>query len=758
MSRKNTAAASLALAMLCGGAIGQQIEYVETPGEMEFSGEMIVRPIQLQAHLDGGVGAERAQGVIVAARAAVGAYEIKSYYPETDEYVIRVPKGLSENEVANALMATGNFQYVEPNWTVFVLDTPNDPLLNNQWHHNANRMNSALGWDIHTGGPGVTVAICDTGVQTSHPDLLLHRKEGYNATTQLWENNGGQIGATGSHGTQTTGCAAANGDNGVGVSGVGWNLSHRMMRVSENGSSSSMEVLTRGARTAVLERGDRVSNVSFSGVNSSAVRTTATVIKNAGGLLVWSAGNNGANLNWGDRDADDVIVVGATTSSDNLSGFSAFGRSVDLVAPGSSVFTTTTGSSYGSVSGTSFSAPLTAGLIGLIWSANPSLSPDEVEDILKAGADDLGASGVDNTFGYGRIEILGSLSLVSNPVEFDYPNGLVDQLDPSGGTTVRVEVLAADDNPISGTGMLHYNDGNGWVAVAMNEVSDNVYDAVFPGFDCAAGVSYYFSSDATDGGNHTDPRDAPDSSFSATAFDDVLIAFEDNFEGDQGWTATNLGASSGDWQRGVPVNDGSWEYDPTSDGDGSGSAYLTQNQNGNTDVDGGAVRLTSPQFDMSGDQGFTIEYLYYLRLTNSGAEDGLLVEISGNGNAGPWTTVVDHRTDGGTDWRANAVTDADLAGLGVGLTNNMRMRFTARDNDPQSINESGIDGFRVSALTCGDDGCAADLDGDNDADADDFFAYLDLFAGGDDAADLDDDGDVDADDFFGYLDLFAAGC
>ncbi len=744
--------------VLASAHADQPIEYTAIQGEQEFSGEMIVRPIQLKDHLGGGAGVGAAQDAVASARAAVGGYQIKAYYPETDEYVILVPKGSNENEVANALMVTGNFQYAEPNWILFALEMPNDPLIGSQWHHNANRMNSALGWDIYTGDPSVTVAICDTGVQTNHPDLLLHRKEGYNASTQVWENNGGQIGPTSSHGTNTTGCAAANGDNGVGVSGVGWDLSHRMIRVSENGSSSSLTVLLRGARIGVLERGDRVSNVSFSGVTSASIRTTATVIKNAGGLLVWSAGNNGANLNWGDRDNDDLIVAGATDSGDRLASFSARGPSMDLVAPGVSVFTTSTGSGYASVSGTSFSAPLTAGLIGLIWSANPSLTPDEVEDILKAGCDDLGSNGVDNTFGYGRIEILGSLSLVSIPIDFEYPNGLPDQLDPSGGTTVRVRVVSGDNDPINGTGMLHYNDGNGFVAIAMDEVSTNVYDAVFPGFDCAVDVSYYFSSDATDGENHTDPSSAPDASFSATAFDDVVIALEDDFETDMGWTAENLGASSGDWQRGVPVNDPNWDYDPTSDGDGSGSAYLTQNQNGNTDVDGGAVRLTSFLFDMTGEVGFTLEYLYFLRLTSSGAEDGLLVEISSNDNAGPWTTVVDHRTDGGLDWRSNSISESDLGGLGVSLTDSMRIRFTARDNDPQSINESGIDRFRISFVSCADDGCAADLDGDGDADADDFFAYLDLFAAGDPDADIDGDGDIDADDFFGYLDLFAAGC
>ncbi len=353
---------------------------------------------------------------------------------------------------------------------------------------------------------------------------------------------------------------------------------------------------------------------------------------------------------------------------------------------------------------------------------------------------------------FGQIQLAG--------VDFIFPSGVPEIIDPSGAT-IRVEVSGVGGSePAQGTGKLFYDpeqDGS-FVEVAMNEVSPNVYDARLPAVACLDSIDFYFTADDTNGVTFTNPAGAPDAPYTSLSAGESIIAFEDNFEGDLGWSAENLGASSGEWQRGVPVNDPGWEYDPSGDGDGSGSAYLTQNQIGNTDVDGGSVRLTSPAFDMSADGQYTIEYLYYLRLTNSGAEDGLLVEVSSNGLNGPWTTVIDHTTDGGLSWRSHEISQSDLAGLGVPLTNNMRMRFTARDSDPQSIVEAGVDGFSVSALGCGDDGCPADLDGDGDADADDFFAYLDLFASGDPEADLDGDGDTDADDFFAYLDLFAQGC
>lgn len=190
-----------------------------------------------------------------------------------------------------------------------------------------------------------------------------------------------------------------------------------MLRVSNVSSGvAASSVLRHAARTAV-ENGDRVASVSYSGVASASNLTAATYIKGIGGLLVWSAGNDSANLTLNNRDDDDIIVVGATDSGDNLASFSAYGPFVDLVAPGVAVTTTSNSSdsSYASVSGTSFSCPLTAGLAALIWSADPALTPDDVELRLKQGCDDLGTAGVDNTFGYGRINAYSSMAFGACP-------------------------------------------------------------------------------------------------------------------------------------------------------------------------------------------------------------------------------------------------------------------------------------------------------------------------------------------------------
>ena len=389
-------------------------QFEEVAGQREFSGWMIARPMQVADLQQRGVSHEQSEALHLAGHMMMSGFQVHEFVPATDEYIFAVPARSSENLVARELMSTGAFQYVEPDWTVYPIGAPNDPMFGSQWQHNANRMQSADGWDIHTGNPTVGIAFCDTGIRTSHEDFQLHRLEAYNAVDRVWESAGGNIGAVHPHGTMVTGCGAANGDNGVGVSGMGWNLSHRMMRVSNSsGGSASLSNLQHAARTAI-EAGDRVASVSYSGPDSSSNLTTATYIKSIGGLLVWAAGNDNRNLTFGNRDNDDIIIAGATNSSDTKASFSAYGQYVDVTAPGQSVLTTDSGSDsdYAYVSGTSFACPITAGLCALIWSADPSLTPNEVEDILKNGVDDLGSAGVDNTYGYGRVNIYGSLSLL----------------------------------------------------------------------------------------------------------------------------------------------------------------------------------------------------------------------------------------------------------------------------------------------------------------------------------------------------------
>lgn len=312
---------------------------------------------------------------------------------------------------------------------------------------------------------------------------------------------------------------------------------------------------------------------------------------------------------------------------------------------------------------------------------------------------------------------------------FNFPNGQPTFVSPFGETSMAVTVAGLGNAvPQPGTGTLHVDDGGGWQAVPMSTVSANDYEALFPPTTCGARVLYYVSALDTNGATFTDPWDAPNAVYEATAgfgFDPV---FTDNFETDRGWTVENLGATTGDWDRGIPVNDPNWAYDPISDSDGSGKCFVTDNRIGNTDVDGGAVRLTSPTLDMS-ESPAAVAYDYFLRLTNTnGGVDRLLVEINNNDGVGAWTPIATHIANGGLDWHHHRIDEGQISAAGVTLTPLMRLRFTANDANPQSIVEGGLDAFETLKLSCcpGPDG---DLDGSGRADGLDLQPFIDALLG-----------------------------
>lgn len=264
-------------------------------------------------------------------------------------------------------------------------------------------------------------------------------------------------------------------------------------------------------------------------------------------------------------------------------------------------------------------------------------------------------------------------------------------------TSVSVESIGS---ATPGSITLHYraSAGQGFGQIVM-QAQGGAFVADLPGFNCGDAPEYYVSALTSACGQVFAPAGGPSSPI-AVAVGTEAIAFEDDFEQDSGWAAENLGASSGAWQRGVPVNDGGWAYDPAADGDGSGQAYLTQNQTGNTDVDGGAVRLTSPVLGAANAQ-MNLTYLYYLELTRSGAEDALVVEV---GDGGSWTQVRRHdeSTEGG--WIAVSISAQELAAAGISVGEDVLVRFTANDSDAQSIVEAGVDGVRLASIECDSSG------------------------------------------------------
>ena len=254
----------------------------------------------------------------------------------------------------------------------------------------------------------------------------------------------------------------------------------------------------------------------------------------------------------------------------------------------------------------------------------------------------------------------------------------------------------------SATMLYRTSPGAAFTQVSMTEQAGGLWVASLPAVSCGTEVDIYFSFEATGLSTFMAPVDAPASTYEAFVGVEI-VTFADNFESNLNWQAVNNGASTGDWQRGVPVNDSGWQYDPVSDFDGSGSCYLTQNELGNTDVDDGSVSLTSPTFDLS-DPAAEVSYAYFLNLTNSDGADRLLVEARSAG--GSFAEVTRHDISNGLDWTAVTLTQADFNAAGVSPGAAMEMRFTINDDGDQSIVEAGIDAFSVGFVGCGELGTA----------------------------------------------------
>jgi|GEM_PF-1351011 len=660
---------------------GEDIVFVERPGEIEFSGQMIARPLQIDALQRLGIDSAEISVRRRAAAARLDAWRI-DYQALTDEHIFAVPEGHDENSIASLLMATGGYQYVEPDWICYPIDTiPNDPNYGQQWHHPV--MDCPKAWDLFTGDVNRIAAVVDTGVDKDHPDLQARLLPGYNSVDRLTEAQGGDVNDINGHGTLTIGCVGAIGNNNTLVAGVNWTISLLPIRTSNSsGGSASLSDLSDGALWAA-SNGAKTISVSYSGVESASVGTTGTTIKNMDALLFWAAGNSNANLSG--FDWDDVIVVAATDQNDNKASFSSYGLAVDCAAPGVDITSTTNGGGSGAASGTSFSTPLTNGVAALLWAYAPGLSADDAEQILFDSCDDVGNSNL----GYGRVNAFNALS--STALTIAFPVGLPQGFQrPGPSETITIEIVPAGENYVPGTGFLYYRfeSSSNYTQVALTPLGGDLFEASLPNTAPGDAPEFYFSAQGDGGTTITSPPDAPTSVYSFDLAFILSTVFSDNFQNDLGWTVENQSLTTGAWVRAVPSGSGGTRGDPLTDGDNSGQCFVTGN-GFDEDVDGGPTRVVSPTLDLSAVDDVLISY--YAWFTNDDADDPYTVAISSN-NGSTWTQAASHSPAG--NWRQFTFRASDF----TSLSNQMKIRFVTQDNPNDSVTEGGVDGVSVQEV------------------------------------------------------------
>jgi hypothetical protein len=245
-----------------------------------------------------------------------------------------------------------------------------------------------------------------------------------------------------------------------------------------------------------VDHGARIMNLSFAGVaGSSTILNAAKYVFDRGGIVVAAAGNCGCEdptpaTPW-------ILSVGATDAQDGLASFSSRGPYVDVAAPGVGILTTLAGGGYGAVSGTSFSSPVTAGVLALMLAANRALGPADLEGILAASSVDLGVSGWDAGFGHGRIDALAAVSAAAASVPVpDTTPPVVSITSPASGTTVSgtvsVAVEARDDRGVTRVdlyvdGVLHASDSTAPFGFAWDtlRVEDGAHSVTAVAVDAA---------------------------------------------------------------------------------------------------------------------------------------------------------------------------------------------------------------------------------------------------------------------------------
>jgi len=316
-------------------------------------------------------------------------------------------------------------------------------------------------------GEGVKVAIIDTGIDYTHPDLAANYAGGYNFIKTLktpMDDNG--------HGTHVAGIIAA-GDNDTGVVGVAPDAELYALKALGRTGSGYISDVNEAIDWAIDNNMDVISMSLGSSYNSTSQHALCDAAYEKGIVIVASAGNDYGGAVSYPAAYDSVIAVSATNYTDGIAYFSSTGPEVELAAPGVHVNSTYLGGTYTTLSGTSMAAPHVSGVVALLLGANSTMSPSEIREILANTSIDLGPEGKDNYFGYGLLDAATALEGFSadpNPEtdpELKYTVELSELLEKAGGKfvykTATVNVTDVGNNSIPGAtvnGHWIINDGN----------------------------------------------------------------------------------------------------------------------------------------------------------------------------------------------------------------------------------------------------------------------------------------------------------
>src|SRR5436309_198600 len=411
--------------------------------------------------------------------ALVGAHAYKSFRIVEGLQAVRIPPGMRVKDAIEFYRRRPDVLYAEPNWIVDAQVVPSDPSFSSLWGLNNTGQNGGVpdadidapeAWDITTGSSDVVVAVIDTGIDYTHPDLSanMFRNELDCNSNGIDDDGNGLVDdcfgidtanndsnpmddANPGHGSHVAGTIGAVGNNAVGVVGVNWAI--RLMAckfLGSTGSGTTADAIDCLEYVKLMkDRGVNIvatSNSWGGGGFSQALFDAIEAHLHRGILFITAAGNTNPGSN---NDAKpfypaayylpNIIAVAATTRTDALASFSNFGRrTVHLGAPGQEVLSTTPGNTYSSLSGTSMATPHVTGVAALLKAQDPARDWRAIKNLILAGGDTIPS--MMSTITQKRLNARGSLAC-SNSTVLSRLTPVGNTISGSVGTPLDLAVL-----------------------------------------------------------------------------------------------------------------------------------------------------------------------------------------------------------------------------------------------------------------------------------------------------------------------------
>jgi thermitase len=381
--------------------------------------------------------------------------------PELGWRKVLLPPGLSPEAAVARLLRNPLVEVAEPDIEVHATALPNDTYRAAQTVLSIIRANDAWSKGVAgaEGSDTVVIAILDSGIRPTHQDLACKVVAGTSLVPGLSETSDPY-----GHGTEVAGVAAACTDNTLGVAGVAWRAKLMPVKVLDDSGRGSLFDAADGIMWA-FRNGARVINMSFGSCQTGSGCSEGPMVGveaaaaawSGGAVLVAAAGNEAMEGLSYPASYANVLGIAATDDNDNLASFSNYGASIDLAAPGISLYTTGSlnDSSYTSASGTSLAAPVVSGLAAVLLGAGRT-NEEAVRAMQSTAEQPDGSVGWNKFLGYGRVNMLRALAGPPNPSPvparkaWSYPNPFSPVVHrymrvvvkPGAGEAVRVEIAS----------------------------------------------------------------------------------------------------------------------------------------------------------------------------------------------------------------------------------------------------------------------------------------------------------------------------